>query len=60
MYDITTKARNYVLANGPQDPLFIQYFGNNSDYPAVLGAYDGILQSNKIGVKFRCDNIDGK
>ncbi|KAF9467229.1 putative peptidase family-domain-containing protein [Collybia nuda] len=58
-YEIVGIAQEYVLANGPQDPLYKKYFGKG-DYIAVLGALDGILVGNKEGVLLRCDDIDGK
>ncbi|RDB17278.1 Antigen 1 [Hypsizygus marmoreus] len=57
-YEIVNVARKYVLANGPEDLLYKKYFGDG-DYISVLGAFDGILVSNKEGVLLRCDNIDG-
>lgn len=37
-----------IVANGPTDPVFELYFGNDpSAYTAALGVYEGILKSNK-------------
>jgi len=59
-YELASFAKEYVATNGPDDSVFQLYFGNHSaNYPAVLGAWDGLLIGNKEGVLLRCDDIDG-
>lgn len=36
-----------IVANGVEDPIYQMYFGKGS-YVTVLGAYEGILRSNKM------------
>lgn len=48
-----------VLANGADDPLYVKWFGTG-DYISVVGAYEGLLSSNKRNVTIRCDNPDQK
>lgn len=58
--EITQFARDYVQTNGAKDPVFGLYFGKEPEaYPAVIGAYQALLSSNKKGVVFRCDDVDG-
>jgi len=59
-FEIATFAQEYIITNGPQDPVFQTYFGNQSDaYSRVLGVWESLLTSNKEGVLLRCDDIDG-
>lgn len=53
-------AQRYIKQNGPDDPIFQMYFGDNDHaYATTLGVYESIMSSDKTGVLFRCDNIDG-
>ena len=57
---MATFARDYVATNGPEDPIFTQYFGTDPKaFSAVIGIWEALLTSNKNGVIFRCDNPDG-
>jgi hypothetical protein len=57
---MATFARDYAATNGPQDPIFTQYFGTDPKaFSAVIGIWETLLTSNKEGVIFRCDNPDG-
>jgi len=59
-FEVATFARDYIHQHGASDPIFQLYFGTKPEaYPAVVGVYDALLQSNKDGVLFRCDNPDG-
>lgn len=49
-----------MVTNGPEDDLFLKWFGKDVDYITVVGAYDALLYSNKINVTFRCDDPDQK
>lgn len=59
-WEVASFAKEYVQKNGPNDTVFQTYFGTKPQtYSAVLGVWDAILTSDKSGVIFRCDNIDG-
>jgi hypothetical protein len=59
-WEIASFAKEYVATNGPEDPIFQMYFGNQSDaFSRVLGVWESLLTSNKDGVLLRCDDIDG-
>lgn len=59
-WEMATFARDYAASNGPEDPVFTQYFGTDPKaFSAVIGIWEALLTSNKEGVRFRCDNIDG-
>lgn len=52
-----------VLTQGPDDPngIYQRYFGNDSDWITVVGAFDSFLHGNKAnGVLMRCDDPDNK
>ncbi|KLT40890.1 zincin [Cutaneotrichosporon oleaginosum] len=58
--EVAAFAKDYIATNGPSDPVFKLYFGDKKEaYPAAMGAYDVLLDSNKDGVIFRCDDPDG-
>lgn len=56
--EVAQLAKNYLVANGPTDEVYKLYFGDGN-WLTAMGAFDGILNSNKEGVLLRCDNIDG-
>ncbi|KAK1922879.1 putative peptidase family-domain-containing protein [Papiliotrema laurentii] len=59
-YEVAEFAKEYIVAQGPQDPVFQLYFGNETaSYATVLGIWDALLHSDKPGVLLRCDDIDG-
>jgi hypothetical protein len=59
-WEMATFARDYAATNGPADPVFVKYFGTDPKaFSAVIGIWEALLTSNKEGVRFRCDNIDG-
>ncbi|GAA5944678.1 Zps1p [Sporobolomyces koalae] len=55
---IAQHAHDRILKYGPTDELYIKYFGNASAL-AAAGYYDQLVNGNKPGVLFRCDNPDG-
>ncbi|BEI80817.1 hypothetical protein CcaverHIS002_0113460 [Cutaneotrichosporon cavernicola] len=58
--EVAAFAKDYIATNGPSDPVFKLYFGEKKEaYPAAMGAYDVLLDSNKDGLLFRCDDPDG-
>ncbi|KAH0612921.1 uncharacterized protein H6S33_009301 [Morchella sextelata] len=56
--ELVSVARDYVLDNGSDDPLFKKYFGAGST-AEVIGWFDKLLYGDKSGVLLRCDDIDG-
>ncbi|ORX36143.1 putative peptidase family-domain-containing protein [Kockovaella imperatae] len=58
-WSVASVAREYVITNGPSDPVFEHYFGNATEaYATVVGIWDSFLNGNKQGVLLRCDNPD--
>lgn len=51
-------ARDHVLRWGNNSDIYQRYFGARPPFE-VLGAYDIIINGDKEGVLFRCDNPDG-
>lgn len=51
--------KDYIVTNGINDTLYEKFFGIG-DYVSVVGAIDALITSNKQGMLFRCDDIDGK
>lgn len=59
-WEVAEFAQQYTLHNGPDDEVFKLYFGEEKEnYAKVLGVWESLLYSDKSGVVFRCDNIDG-
>ncbi|WWC71772.1 uncharacterized protein I206_105731 [Kwoniella pini CBS 10737] len=59
-FEVASFAKEYVVTNGPEDPVFQMYFGKEKEaYSTVVGVWDSLLTSNKEGVLLRCDNPDG-
>ncbi|WWC63098.1 uncharacterized protein I303_105697 [Kwoniella dejecticola CBS 10117] len=59
-FEVATFAKEYVVTNGAEDPVFQKYFGKEKGaYSTVVGVWDSLLTSNKEGVLLRCDNPDG-
>lgn len=57
--EVAAFAKQYITTNGASDPVFKLYFGDQpAAYPTAMGAYDGLINSNKEGVIFRCDDPD--
>lgn len=58
-FEVVSFAKDYVTANGAQDPIFKLYFGDKPEaFTNVVGVLDSVLHSNKEGVLFRCDDPD--
>ncbi|RVX74695.1 hypothetical protein B0A52_01822 [Exophiala mesophila] len=55
---LVSHARDHVLRWGNTSEIYQRYFGGRAPYE-VLGAYDIIINGDKDGVLFRCDNPDG-
>jgi hypothetical protein len=58
-FEVAAFAHDYIHKHGASDPVFQLYFGNKPEaYPSAVGVYDAILNSDKTGVLFRCDDPD--
>jgi hypothetical protein len=51
-------ARDHILRWGNTSEIYQKYFGDRAPYEAI-GAYDIIVDGDKGGALFRCDNPDG-
>lgn len=51
-------AKEHTLRYGNSSEFYRRYFGN-APTGEVVGIYENVISSNKTGVLFRCDNIDG-
>lgn len=55
---LSLHAKNHVLRFGSESEFYNKYFGNSST-AEVIGWFDGIVDGEKHGLLFRCDNPDG-
>ena len=51
-------AKKHILRWGNSSELYQKYFGNDPPYTAI-GSFDILVNGDKAGVIFRCDNPDG-
>ncbi|KAG0675808.1 hypothetical protein C6P40_001548 [Pichia californica] len=58
LLEVASTVRDHLINEGVDDT-FIHWFGENGNPVAVLGFIDNIVQGNKDGVLYRCDDIDG-
>lgn len=56
--ELAQHAKDHILRWGNSSELYQRYFGNDPPY-AALGSYDIVVNGDKEGVIFRCDNPDG-
>ena len=56
--ELVGHARDHVLRWGNNSEIYRRYFGDRPPFE-VMGAYDIIVNGDKGGVLFRCDNPDG-
>lgn len=56
--ELAEHAKNHILRWGNSSELYQKYFGNQAPYTAI-GALDILVNGDKAGVIFRCDNPDG-
>lgn len=56
--EATAYAKNRLLDYGVEDVFYERWFGNGSAF-SVMGVLDQLMESNKSGVIFRCDDADG-
>lgn len=56
--ELAQHARDHVLRWGNNSDIYRQYFGDRPPFE-VIGAYDILVDGDKGGVLFRCDNPDG-
>ncbi|ODV60828.1 Zps1p, partial [Ascoidea rubescens DSM 1968] len=57
--EVVAKGRNHILNEGNNYEVFKRWFGEDGDMFVVLGIFDYVLQGNKDGILFRCDDADG-
>jgi hypothetical protein len=57
MLEVSSIAREHLIQNGT-DEIFEHWFGQGN-LLTVLGVIDNIVQGDKAGVLYRCDDIDG-
>ncbi|CCH44952.1 Major allergen [Wickerhamomyces ciferrii] len=58
LIEFSTIAKQNLLKNGGDDQVFKNWFGKGNPL-TVLGIIDEVLEGNKDGVLYRCDDIDG-
>lgn len=56
--ELAEHAKNHILRWGNSSELYQKYFGNDPPYTAI-GSFDILVNGDKAGVIFRCDNPDG-
>lgn len=56
--ELAEHAKNHILRWGNSSELYQKYFGNDAPYTAI-GALDILVNGDKAGVIFRCDDPDG-
>ena len=56
--ELAEHAKNHILRWGNSSELYQKYFGDSPPYEAI-GAFDILVNGDKAGVVFRCDNPDG-
>ena len=55
---LAAHARDHVLRWGNESAIYRKYFGNNPPFE-VIGAFSMIVDGDKAGLPFRCDDPDG-
>lgn len=53
-------AKDHILRFGNSSDHFVKYFGNSSTTAEPAGWFDKVINGDKEGVLFRCDDIDNK
>jgi hypothetical protein len=56
--ELAEHAKKHILRWGNSSELYQKYFGNDPPYTAI-GSYDVVVNGDKTGIIFRCDNPDG-
>ena len=56
--ELAEHAKDHILRWGNNSELYRKYFGNDPPV-AAIGSYDIVVNGDKNGVIFRCDNPDG-
>lgn len=56
--EVSSVARSNLLENGADDEAFKHWFGEEGNPLTVLGVIDNLVQGNKNGVLYRCDDVD--
>lgn len=58
LLEVSSVARAHLINNGVDDA-FEHWFGKNGNPLTVLGAIDNIVEGDKSGALYRCDDIEG-
>ncbi|KAK2625475.1 hypothetical protein QTJ16_004787 [Diplocarpon rosae] len=53
-------AKDHILRFGTASDIYVKYFGNSSSTAEPAGWFDKLVNGDKNGVLFRCDDIDNK
>ncbi|CZT04527.1 related to S.fumigata Asp FII [Rhynchosporium graminicola] len=53
-------AKDHILRWGNSSETYVKYFGNSSTTAEPAGWFDKLINGDKTGVLFRCDDIDNK
>ncbi|KAG4442900.1 hypothetical protein IFR05_001604 [Cadophora sp. M221] len=53
-------AKDHILRFGNSSETYVKYFGNSSTTAEPAGWFDKIVNGDKTGVLFRCDDVDNK
>lgn len=56
---LAAHARDHTLRFGNNSEFYRKYFGDDTPSGEVVGIFDNIVNGDKTGVLFRCDDIDG-
>lgn len=56
--ELAEHAKNHILRWGNESTIYRKYFGDDPPY-AAIGSYEIVVNGNKDGIIFRCDNPDG-
>lgn len=57
--ELAAHARDHTLRFGNNSEFFRKYFGDDTPTGEVIGIFDYVINGDKSGVLFRCDDIDG-
>ncbi|EKD18134.1 major allergen Asp f 2 precursor [Drepanopeziza brunnea f. sp. 'multigermtubi' MB_m1] len=53
-------AKDHIMRFGNSSHIYVKYFGHDSTTAEPAGWYDKIVDGDKTGVVFRCDDVDNK
>lgn len=53
-------AKDHIMRFGKSSDIYIKYFGEKSATAEPAGWFDKVINSDKSGMLFRCDDVDNK